>query len=169
MTLPAIRLPEDQNEAKREVSQRLSDNFAKQAKLTDAYVDGLLSKEVFEAKNKDLMTEGEELKKVSALCELRQIDREKSADYLTQVHTYISDGQTRKTKRDSAKTKRLLGLLFRNIKISDKKIKNAEFFAPFNFLFFEEKNKCRNRKIQNLPPLRTGAALGSVSSLSDAR
>ena len=169
MTLPAIRLPEDQNEAKREVSQRLSDNFAKQAKLTDAYIDGHLSKEVFEAKNKDLMTDGEELKKVSALCELRQIDREKSADYLTQVHTYISDGQPQKTKRDTAKTKRLLGLVFRNIKISDKKIKNAVFFAPFNFLFFEEKNKCRNRKIQNLPALRTGATPGSVSSLSDAR
>jgi len=169
MTLPAIRLPEDQNEAKREVSQLLSDNFAKQAKLTDAYLDGHLSKEVFEAKNKDLMTEGEELKKVSALCELRQIDREKSADYLTQVHTYISDGRPQKTKRDSAKTKRLLGLVFRNIKISDKKIKNAVFFAPFNFLFFEEKNKCRNRKIQNLPALRPGATPGSVSSLSDAR
>jgi len=169
MTLPDIRLPEDQNEAKREVSQRLSDNFAKQAKLTDAYLDGHLSKEVFEAKNKDLMTEGEELKKVSALCELRQIDREKSADYLTQVHTYISDGRPQKTKRDSARTKRLLGLVFRNIKISDKKIKNAEFFAPFNFLFFEEKNKCRNRKIQNLPTLRPGATPGSVSSLSDAR
>jgi site-specific DNA recombinase len=169
MTLPAIKLPEDQNEAKREVSQLLSDNFAKQAKLTDAYIDGHLAKEVFEAKNKDLMTEGEELKKVSALCDLRQIDREKSADYLTQVHTYISDGQPQKTKRDTAKTKRLLGLVFRNIKISDKKIKNAEFFAPFNYYFLEEKNKCRNRKIQNLPSLRAGAAPGSVSLLLDAR
>jgi len=167
MTLPVIKLPEDQNEAKREVSQLLSDNFAKQAKLTDAYLDGHLAKEVFEAKNNDLMTEGEELKKVSALCDLRQIDREKSADYLTQVHTYISDGQPQKTKRDSAKKKRLLGLVFRNIKISDKKIKNAEFFAPFNYYFLEEKNKCRNRKIQNRPSLRVGATPGSVSSLLD--
>ena len=62
---------------------------------------------------------------------LRQIDREKSADYLTQVHTYISDGRPQKTKRDSAKAKRLLGLVFRNIKISDKKIKNAVIsFVP---------------------------------------
>ena len=61
----------------------------------------------------------------------------------------------------------LLRLVFRYIKISDKKTKNAEFFAPFNFLFFEEKNKCRNRKIQNLPALRPGATPGSVSSLSD--
>ena len=167
MTLPAIKLPEDQNEAKREVSQLLSDNFAKQAKLTDAYIDGHLAKEVFEAKNKDLMTEGEELKKVSALCDLRQIDREKSADYLTQVHTYLSDGKPQKTKRDSAKKKRLLGLVFRSIKISDKKFKNADFFAPFNYYFLEEKNKCRNRKIQNRPSLRAGAASGSVSSLLD--
>jgi len=79
----------------------------------------------------------------------------------------VSAGEPRKTKRDSAKKKRLLGLVFRNIKISDKKIKNAEFFAPFNYLIFEEKNKCRNRKIQNLPALRTGATPGSVSSLSD--
>ena len=76
-------------------------------------------------------------------------------------------GEPRKTKRDSAKKKRLLGLVFRSIKISDKKFKNAEFFAPFNYYFLEEKNKCRNRKIQNLPTLRPGATPGSVSSLSD--
>ena len=116
------------------------------------------------------MTEGEELKKVSAMCELRQIDREKSAAYLTQVHTYLSDGKPQKPKLGPAETKRLFGLLFRNIKISDKKIINAEFFAPFNFLFFEEKYKCRNRKIQNRPTLAAGRdprPNESVYSLSD--
>jgi hypothetical protein len=75
--------------------------------------------------------------------------------------------EPQKPKLGPAETKRLFGLLFRNIKISDKKIKNAEFFAPFNYYFLEEKNKCRNRKIQNLPSLRAGAAPGSVSLLLD--
>jgi len=47
-----------------------------------------------------------------------------------------------------------------------KKIKNAEFFAPFNFLILKEKNKCRNLK--NVPPRpgRAGQHGGSVLSPS---
>ncbi|MGD9643197.1 MAG: hypothetical protein AB7V08_10705, partial [Elusimicrobiales bacterium] len=30
--------------------------------------------------------------------------------------------------------------------ISGKKLRNAEFFAPFNYYSFEENKKCRNRK-----------------------
>jgi len=44
-----------------------------------------------------------------------------------------------------------------------KKIKNAEFFAPFNYLIFEEKNKCRNQKNQRPCPLRAGPPDGYTS------
>ncbi|MCX5792129.1 MAG: recombinase family protein [Elusimicrobia bacterium] len=169
MTRPAIRLPEDQKEAKKAVQQSLSDNFAKQGKLTDAYVEGLMSKEVFEAKNKDLMKEGEELKRMAALCQLREIDREKSADYLTQVHNFISVGEPVKEVPNPAERKRLANVVFRNIKISDKKLRNAEFYAPFNFLFIEAKNKCRNQIIQNPQNFPAGQKNKSVLSRSDVR
>ena len=169
MTVPPIKLPEDEKEAKKAVHHSLSDNFAKQAKLTDAYIDGLMSKEVFEASNKDLMEKGEELKKLAAFYDLRQIDREKSADYLAKVRHFLSDGNIGEKEPDAADKKRLLGVLVRNLKISDKKIKNAEFFAPFNFLILKEKNKCRNQI--NVPPRpgRAGPHGGSVLSPSVAR
>ena len=166
MTCPAISLPEDQKEAKKAVQQSLSDNFAKQGKLTDAYVEGLMSKEVFEAKNKDLMKEGEELKRMAALCQLREIDREKSADYLTQVHNFISVGEPVKEVPNPAERKRLANVLFRNIKISDKKLRNAEFYAPFNFLFIEAEQKWKTTLNRNPYP---AAREKSVLLHSDAR
>ncbi|MDA8130982.1 MAG: recombinase family protein [Elusimicrobia bacterium] len=169
MTVPPIKLPEDEKEAKKAVHQGLSDNFAKQAKLTDAYIEGLMSKEVFEASNKELMEKGEELKKLAAFYDLRQIDREKSADYLARARKFLSDGNIGEKEPDAADKKRLLGVLVRNVKVGDKKIKNAEFFAPFNFLILKEKNKCRNLK--NVPPRpgRAGQHDGSVLSPSAAR
>ena len=164
MTFPASKPKEVDKAAKSEVDAKLTANLAKQTKLTDAFVDGLMSKEVFEAKNRNLMKEGEELKKISAYHALRQIDREKSADYLAKVHEFVSDVEPEEKEPDPATKKRLLNLVCRNMKVGDKKIKNAEFFAPFNYLIFKEKNKCRNRKNQRRRPFR--AAPRSASTLS---
>jgi len=44
----------------------------------------------------------------------------------------------------------------KNIKIAHKNIFSFEFFAPFNFLFFEEKQKCQTKNLKRvtnfLPP-----------------
>ncbi|MCX5784124.1 MAG: recombinase family protein, partial [Elusimicrobia bacterium] len=152
MTCPAIRPQEDEKKAKKAVRQSLSDNFAKQAKLTDAYIESLMSKEVFEASNKELMQKGEELKKLAAFYELRQIDREKSADYLARVHEFRSDGDPQKELFSATDRKRMVNLVFRNIKISDKKLRNAEFFAPFNFLFIEAEQKWKTTLNRNPYP-----------------
>jgi hypothetical protein len=40
---------------------------------------------------------------------------------------------------------RFFRLLFKNIKIAHKKVFSFEFFAPFNFLFFEEKQKWQTK------------------------
>ena len=172
MTFPTTRPPEDEKRAKKEVSDKLSVNLAKQARLTDAYIDGLMSREVFEDRNRLFMQDGEELKKLAAFYDLREIDREKLADYLALARSYVSDVAPGKKLLGASERKRLLNLLFRNIKISGKKLRNAEFFAPFNYYFFEEKNKCRNRKIQNRPTLKAGQPAHpskSAYSLSDAR
>ena len=150
----------------------MSVNLAKQARLTDAYIDGLMSREVFEDRNRLFMQDGEELKKLAAFYDLREIDREKLADYLALARSYVSDVAPGQKQLSPSERKRLLNLLFRNIKISGKKLRNAEFFAPFNYYFFEEKNKCRNRKIQNRPTLAAGRhprPSESAYSLSDAR
>ncbi len=156
MTFPASKPLESDKEAKAEVQAKLARNLEQQGKLTDVYLEGHVSKEVFEEKNKSLFQQGEELKKLAAFHALRQIDREKSADYLAKVHDFVSDEEPKETEPNGAEKKRLLNLICRNMKITDKKIKNAEFFAPFNYLIFEEKNKCINQKNQRPRPLRAG-------------
>jgi hypothetical protein len=60
----------------------------------------------------------------------------------------------------------MLNLLFKNIKIAHKKLFYFEFFAPFTFLFFEEKQKCQAKNLKRvanfLPPK-------SLSGLSDVK
>ncbi len=169
MTGPALRLPEADKKAEKAVKDDLKKLLDRQAKLTDLFLDGFVTKEVFEAKNELLMERIEELKKVAALYDLREIDREKSADYLAQAHEFVSDVEPRKKVLTPAEKKRLLNLVLRNIKISDKKLRNAEFFAPFNYLILEEKNKCRNGKNQRRRPFRAASHGKCTLSLSDAR
>jgi len=169
MTLPAPRPTEDEKKVQKEVKDKLAANLASQGKLTDAYIEGLMSKEVFEEKNRDLMKQGEELKKLAAYFELREIDREKLADYLAAVRSYVSDVAPEQKQLSPSERKRLLNLLFRNIKISGKEVRNAEFFAPFNYYFFEENKKCRNRKNRRIKAHGTARIRKSASLHSDAR
>jgi len=52
----------------------------------------------------------------------------------------------------------------KNIKIAHKKIISFEFFAPFNFFFFEEKQKCQPAKLKRLmknPPEKSLSGLSA--------
>ena len=60
-------------------------------------------------KNESLRQEEEELKKLIALQEVREIERERSKDYINRVEEFLG----------------------------------GDFFAPFNFLFFEQKEKSK--------------------------
>jgi len=126
------------------VKKELKDNLEKQSKLTDAYLENLISKDVFEQKIETLRSEEEELKKRIALYEIKAIEREQSKDYLDRVDEFISEYKPDKKEIDSLTKKQILGLLFKNIKIADnpdKRIGTFEFFAPFNFFYFEEEKR----------------------------
>lgn len=56
------------------VKNRLDSNLKKQSKLTDAYLENLLSEELYKQKNESLRQEEEELKKLVALQEVREIE-----------------------------------------------------------------------------------------------
>jgi site-specific DNA recombinase len=148
------------------VKNRLQSNLKKQSKLTDAYLENLLSEELYKQKNESLRQEEEELKKLIALQEVRDIERERSKDYLDRVEEFISGYDPNKKEIDPLTKKLMLNLLFKNIKIAHKKVFSFEFFAPFNFLFFEEKQKCQTKNLKRvanfLPPK-------SISGLSAAR
>mgnify|MGYP001605248848 CR=1 FL=1 len=148
------------------VKNRLKSNMEKQSKLTDAYLENLLSEELYKQKNESFRQEEEELKKLIALQEVREIERERSKDYLNRVEEFLDGYDPNKKEMDLETKKLILNLLFKNIKIAHKKIFSFEFFAPFNFLFFEEKQKCQTKNLKRvtnfLPPK-------SLSGLSDAK
>jgi len=146
------------------LKNRLQNNLKKQSKLTDAYLENLLSETLYKQKNEGLREEEEELKKLIALQEVREIERERSKEYLNRVEEFLESYDPNKKTMDLETKKQILNLLFKNIKIAQKKIFAFNFFAPFNFLFFEtkEKSQCQIDK-----RITTKIRPRSLSVLSD--
>jgi site-specific DNA recombinase len=147
------------------VKNRLNMNRQKQSKLTDAYLENLLSEEVFKAKNEHLRQEEEELQKRIALQELRAVERERSKDYLNRVEEFTASYKPGQKELDCNTQKQVLQLLFKNIKIARKDIVSFDFFAPFNFLFFEQEKiyKCQqNQRLSAPKSLRSILRLSAV-------
>jgi len=148
------------------IKNRLENNLKKQSKLTDAYLENLLSEELYKQKNEGLRQEEEEVKKLIALQEVREIERERSKDYLDRVEEFLEGYDPNKKEMDLETKKLILNLLFKNIKIAHKKLFSFEFFAPFNFLFFEEKQKCQTKNLKRVTDLLPQK---STSGLSDVK
>jgi hypothetical protein len=148
------------------VKNRLENNLKKQSKLTDAYLENLLSEELYKQKNEGLRNEEEKLKKLIALQEVREIERERSKEYLARVEEFLESYDPNKKTMDLETKKLILNLLFKNIKIAQKKIFSFSFFAPFNFFFFEKEQKIQCLKNQRLMKNRRRE---SISGLSDVR
>ncbi|MEW6408504.1 MAG: recombinase family protein [Nitrospirota bacterium] len=148
------------------VKNRLENNLKKQSKLTDAYLENLLSEELYKQKNEGLRKEEEELKKLIALQEVREIERERSKEYLERVEEFLESYDPNKKTMDLETKKLILNLLFKNIKIAQKKIFSFSFFAPFNFFFFEKEQKSLCQKNQRV---MKNLHRESISGLSDVR
>ena len=125
---------------------RLEINHEKQSKLTDAYLDNLLSEEMFKIKNEEMRKKEEELQKSIALQELREIERERSRDYINRVEEFLLAYNPECEELNPETQKQVLNLIFKNIKIArkDRKTKKdpslklrVNFFAPFSSFFKE--------------------------------
>ena len=130
------------------LKNRLKINLKKQSKLTDAYLENLLSEELYKQKNKRLRHEEEELQKRIALQELREIERERSKDYLNRVEEFILGYSPEQKELSLNQQKQIVQLLFKNIKIARKDI--LSFFAPFNSFFFEAQNSINLKQNQGI-------------------
>jgi len=157
----------------KKVTNRLQINLKKQSKLTDAYLENLLSEELYKQKNEGLRNEEEELKKLIALQEVREIERERSKGYLNRIEEFLESYDPNKKTMDLETKKLIINLLFKNIKIAQKKsvfspkrIFSFSFFAPFNFFFFEKEQTIQCPKNQRLTK---NLHRESISGLSDAR
>ena len=99
-----------------EVKDKLKINQQKQSKLTDAYLENLLGEDVYRDKITDLRKEEDELKKLLAGYELREIERERSEGYINRVKDFLDGYDDSKEKIDFATKKELAGLLLKTSK-----------------------------------------------------
>jgi len=152
-----------------QIKQRLKTNFEKQSKLTDIYLNNSLSEDVFKQKNEELKNEADNLKKMIAHYEMKEIEWEKSVDYLDRVDDFLSDDKTDRKEIDDLTKKQMLNLIFKNIHLADKKIKSFEFYAPFNYFYGAEEENNSWRKIHAINPLIPAARKRSISEHSVAR
>ncbi|MBL7151724.1 MAG: hypothetical protein ISS89_03945 [Candidatus Omnitrophica bacterium] len=142
---------------KDQLKNKLKINQEKQSKLTDAYLENLLSEDVYREKNSSLRIEEESLKKLLAGYEVREIERERSEGYINRVKDFLDGYDDSKEKLNFADKKELAWLLFKNIKIASclggrlpQKRISFSLFAPFNFLFSETERKSQCQKNQKL-------------------
>ena len=94
-----------------EVKDKLKINQEKQSKLTDAYLENLLSEDVYREKVTNLRDEEESLKKLLARYELREMERERSEGYINRVKDFLDGYDDSKEKLDFADKKELARLL----------------------------------------------------------
>ncbi len=132
-----------------QLKNSLTTNQEKQSKLTDAFLDNLISEDVFKAKNEGLREEEEELKKKIARGEMKALEREISSAYLNRLEEFIAAYNPEK-ELDGDMQKQVLGLLFKNIKIARKDIFSFDLFAPFNSLYSDSvRNSAPRAKFNN--------------------
>ncbi|MDP8258214.1 MAG: hypothetical protein P9L90_02150 [Candidatus Aadella gelida] len=106
-------------------------------------MENLFSNDLYKQKTEELRKDEEELKKIIALKELKELERERSKAYLDRVNEFLDGYNPNKKTMDQGTKKLMLGLLFKNIKIAPEKSRKSRknFFAPFNF--------CSQRKEKN--------------------
>jgi len=161
-TLPEIASsaaspPPRNDEGVKVLKDKLKINQEKQSKLTDAYLENLLSEDVYREKNTSLRDEEENLKKLLAGYEVREMERERSEGYINRVKDFLDGYDDSKEKLDITDKKELARLLFKNIKIAPaiggslppKRI-SFSLFPPFNFLFSETERKTQCQKNQRI-------------------
>jgi len=127
-----------------EAGLKLSENHKKQAKLTDAYLENILGEDVFRGKMEKLREEEDRLQNILASVELAAIEKEHSTGYKNRIKEFLEEYDDSLTEISFALKRRMVGLLFQNIKIappvggaSARKRISFTLFEPFNSLFSE--------------------------------
>ena len=95
------------------VKDKLKINQEKQSKLTDVYLENLLGEDVYRDKITDLRKEEDELKKLLAGYELREMERERSGGYINRVKDFL-DGYDDSKETIDFTTKKQLACMARS-------------------------------------------------------
>lgn len=117
------------------LKRALQDCSQKLAKLTDVYLNGTITKAVFEQKAQNLRNEEGEIRIKIERMELQLIEKEESNDYLKRVELVAKTADSIKENLHPSLRKELLRLIFKKVLIEDKKVTEVVLFHPFDRLY----------------------------------
>ena len=117
--------------------------MAKQEKLSAAYLEGDLAKEVYKTQSRQLRQEEQDLRERIVSVETQLVQRERSKEYLSLLRDlFLSFEQTRRTLTFPER-KDLLRVVFKSITVEDGMLKAYELYRPFQQLRKEVITSCR--------------------------
>ncbi len=129
-------------EATGEVSRDL-DGFKKElhacseklSKLTDVYLDGSISKDIFEEKAQKLRNEEGEIRIKIERTELQLVEKEQSRDYAKRAAGVVKSADSFRENLHPALRKELLKLVFKKLKVDRQRIAEFELYEPFQSMY----------------------------------
>ena len=116
------------------LKKELQECSNKLAKLTDVYLAGTITKEIFEQKAQNLRNEEGELRIKIERKELQLIEKEESNDYLKRAEEVAKSADSMNENLHPSLRKELLKLIFKKVLIEDQKVTKVVLFHPFDRL-----------------------------------
>ena len=107
----------------------------KQSKLTDAYLESTISREIFEEKSRQLRNEGGELRIKIERMELELLEKEQSAEYIKKAEEIVKSTRSIQEDLHPVLRRELLKLIFKKLFVRDQKIAVVQFYEPFQSMY----------------------------------
>lgn len=114
---------------------KLDGNLARQERLSSAYSEGLLGKEIFRKQILPLRDEEKAQRSELRKLELRLVERERSVEYQKLLCAVLAHIESFKHENDLPAKKGLLKLVFKSILLDNGKVKDFELYKPFQALY----------------------------------
>jgi len=157
-----------------QLKEQLKNCQLKQSKLTDTYLESMISREIFEEKNQKLRNEEGEIRIKIERMELQLIEKEQSKEYIKRAEEVVKSTKSIQENLHPVLRKELLKLVFKKLPVEDRAIGKFELYEPFNAmhqnaLAAQKANPKRERRDKNwMNALNTtqSQVIGNQSCLS---
>jgi len=117
------------------LKKELQSCSAKLGKLTDIYLDGCISKDIFEGKSQKLRNEEGEIRIKIERMELQLVEKEASKDYVKRTEEVVKSADSFRKNLHPALRKELLKLVFKKLTIDRQRIAECELYEPFQSMY----------------------------------
>ena len=137
------------SEMVREQNRLIQDNLRRQKKQADAYDQDCMAFEVYKEKCADLRDEEKRLRSRLAELELKLLAREKEKGYQQYVREVLNRFDDAKEELDPIRKKEVVRVVFKEIRVKDRKIVSFELFEPFKS-FLDGKKPCQKKFLEEI-------------------